>query len=166
MVYNQDIRFFTFDNDNRVREMVVLGVTLTDTLSFRPHVNRIVARTAQTSYALRLLQSHGLGAHSYSMLQEPHLLHSSPTQYASPAWTGFINCEDKARLQGVLKKLQRSGFLPTTFKHLKKYVKLLMLNYSAPSYIMMTMYCISCSLLLKLTHITCVSEHMTLSFQM
>ena len=36
----------------RVREMVVLGVTLTDTLSFRPHVDRIVARTAQTSYML------------------------------------------------------------------------------------------------------------------
>ena len=50
---------------------------------------------------------------------------------------------------------------PPTFKHLKKYVKLMMLNYSAQSYIMMTMYCISCSLLLKLTHITCVSEHMT-----
>ena len=33
----------------RVREMVVLGVTLTDTLSFRPHVDRIVARTVQTS---------------------------------------------------------------------------------------------------------------------
>ena len=36
--------------------------------------------------------------------------------YASPAWTGFINCEDKARLQGVLKKLQRSGFLPHNFQ--------------------------------------------------
>ena len=61
----------------RVREMVVLGVTLTDTLSFRPHVDRIVAQLT----------------------------------YASTAWTGFINCEDKARLQGVLMKLQRSGFL-------------------------------------------------------
>ena len=31
-------------------------------------------------------------------------------------WTGFINCEDKARLGGVLKKLQRSGFLPHNFQ--------------------------------------------------
>ena len=30
--------------------------------------------------------------------------------------TGFINCEDKARMQGVLKKLQRSGFLSHNFQ--------------------------------------------------
>ena len=94
----------------RVREMVVLGVTLTDTLSFRSHVDRIVARTAQTSYALRLLRSHGLGAPQLFDVARATLV--AQLTYASPAWTGFINCEDEARLQGVLKKLQRSGFLP------------------------------------------------------
>ena len=42
--------------------MVVLGVKLTDTLSFYKQVDRIVPCTAQTSYALRLLRLHGLGA--------------------------------------------------------------------------------------------------------
>jgi hypothetical protein len=102
----------------RVREMVVLGVTLTDTLSFRSHVDRIVARTAQTSYALRLLRSHGLGAPQLFDVARATLV--AQLTYASPAWTGFINCEDEARLQGVLKKLQRSGFLPPNFQTFKE----------------------------------------------
>ena len=67
----------------RVREMVVLGVTLTDTLSFRQHVDRIVARTAQTSYALRLLRSHGLGAPQLFDVARATLV--AQLTYASPA---------------------------------------------------------------------------------
>ena len=67
----------------RVREMVVHGVTLTDTLSFRPHVDRIVARTAQTSYALRLLRSHGLGAPQLFDVARATLV--AQLTYASPA---------------------------------------------------------------------------------
>ena len=63
----------------RVREMVVLGVTLTDTLTFRQHVDRIVTRTAQTSYALPLFRSHGLDAPLLSMFLEPRLFLSSLT---------------------------------------------------------------------------------------
>ena len=114
------------------RCMVVLGVTLTDTLSFRPHVDRIVARTAHTSYALRLLRSHGLGAPQLFDVARATLV--AQLTYASPAWTGFIYCEDKARLQGVLKKLQRSGFLPHNFQTFIEICEAaLMLNYSAPS---------------------------------
>ena len=67
-----------------------------------------------TCYALRLLWSHGLGAPQLFDVARATLV--AQLTYASPAWTGFINCEDKARLQGVLKKLQRSGFLPHNFQ--------------------------------------------------
>ena len=93
----------------RVREMVVLGVTLTDTLSFRQHVDRIVARTAQTSYALRLLRSHGLGAPQLFDVARATLV--AQLTYASPALAGFINCEDKARLQSVLNPYTPKGGL-------------------------------------------------------
>ena len=102
----------------RVREMVILGVTLADTLSFCQHVDRIVARTAQTSYALRLLRSHGLGAPQLFNVARATLV--AQLTHASPAWAGFINCEDKARLQSVLKKLQRAGFLPHNFQTFKQ----------------------------------------------
>ena len=32
--------------------------------------------------------------------------------YVSPAWNGFIKCEEKAKLQSVLNKTVRYGFLP------------------------------------------------------
>ena len=32
--------------------------------------------------------------------------------YASPAWSGFIKSEEKAKLQSVLNKTARYGFLP------------------------------------------------------
>ena len=78
------------------------------------YVDRVVVRTAQTSYALRLLRSHGLGAPQLFDVTRVTLV--AQLTYASPAWIGFTNCEDKARLQGVLKKLQRSGFLPHNFQ--------------------------------------------------
>ena len=70
--------------------MVVLGVTLTDTLSFRPHIDHIVARTSQTSFALCLLRSHGLGAPQLFDVARAMLV--AQLTYASPAWAGFINC--------------------------------------------------------------------------
>ena len=36
--------------------------------------------------------------------------------YASPAWWGFIKADEKSRLQAVVKKAQRYGYLPTPFK--------------------------------------------------
>ena len=38
----------------------ILGVTITDTLSFSPHITDVIARCSQTSYALRILRAHGL----------------------------------------------------------------------------------------------------------
>ena len=46
--------------DTRVTSMKILGVTITDTLSFEPHVTNVVARCALTGYALRILRAHGL----------------------------------------------------------------------------------------------------------
>ena len=110
----------TTNGIERVREMVVLGVKLTDTLSFHQHVDRIVARTAQTSYALRLLRSHGLGAPQIYDCARATLV--AQLTYASPAWAGFTNCEDNARLQSVLNKVQRAGFLPPNFQKFKQIV--------------------------------------------
>ena len=87
-------------------------------LSFRQHVDRIVSRTAQTSYALRVLRSHGLGAPQLYDVARATLV--AQLTYVSPAWVGFINCEDNARLQAVLKKLIRSGFLLHDFQTFKQ----------------------------------------------
>ena len=110
----------TTNGIERVREMVVLGVKLTDSLSFHKHADRIVARTAQTSYDLRLLRSHGLGAPQIYDVARATIV--AQLTYASPAWAGFTNCEDNARLQSVLKRVQRAGFLPPNFHKFKQIV--------------------------------------------
>ena len=79
-----------------------------------------MARTAQTSYALRLLRSHGLGAPQIYDVARATLV--AQLTYASPAWAGFTNCEDNARLQSVLNKVQRAGFLPPNFQKFKQIV--------------------------------------------
>ena len=38
--------------------------------------------------------------------------------YASPAWWEFLKADEKSRLQSVVKKAQRYGYLPTAFKTL------------------------------------------------
>ena len=110
----------TTNGIERVREMVVLSVKLTDTLSFHKHVDRIVARTAQTSYALGLLRSHGLGAPQMYDAARATLV--AQLTYASPAWAGFTNWEDNARLQSVLNRVQRAGFLPPNFHKFKQII--------------------------------------------
>ena len=57
-----------------------------------------------TVTALSLLQGHFISSYVRS----------------SPAWVGFINCKEQARLQSVLKKLQRSGFLPYNIQTFKQ----------------------------------------------
>ena len=44
----------------RVSQMVALGVTIHDRLSFKPHIENLIGRCAQTFYALRVLKTHGL----------------------------------------------------------------------------------------------------------
>ena len=50
----------------RVSQMVVLGVTIHDRLSFKPHIEILISRCAQTFYALRVLKSQGLNGSGMS----------------------------------------------------------------------------------------------------
>ena len=83
--------------------MVALGVTIHDGLSFKP----------QTFYALRVLKSHGLNGNALWDVGQA-ILHNR-LLYASPALWGFTDTSDKQRLQAVITRAQRLGFLsPST----------------------------------------------------
>ena len=64
-------------------------------------------------------RSHG-ASHAPQLFNVARATLVAQLTYASPAWAGFINCEDKAHLQSVLKKLQRAGFLPHNFQTFKQ----------------------------------------------
>ena len=94
----------------RVHELTVLGVILTENFSMAPHVAKICTRASQSIYALRLLRSHGLaGQRLFDVVSSTTLARLT---YAMPAWIGYINEEQKGRINAVIKKLIRFQYLP------------------------------------------------------
>ena len=98
------------DGIKRVKTMKVLGVFIQDNLSFGEHVDHLVAQGAQTLYALRILKHHGLnGPHLWTVANSTLLARLT---YASPAWWGLIGSEGLLRLQSVVSRAIKQGFLP------------------------------------------------------
>ena len=91
-----------------------LGVTVTDALSFDLRISNVVARCAQTSYAVRILRFHGLTGPALWNVTHATLI--SKIMYASPAWFGFLSESCKARCQGVIQKLKCSGYFGNDFE--------------------------------------------------
>ena len=97
----------------RVEELKILGVTLSRTLYFDVHIDKIISQTAQSMYALRVLRAHGLKGDSLWDVSRATLV--ARLTYASPAWWGYTSEKQKHRLHKLLLKLQRCGFLPAQF---------------------------------------------------
>ena len=97
----------------RVEEMTVLGVTFTHTLSFAPHILKVTDKAAASLYALKTLKAHGL--HDQALYDVTQATLVAQLLNASPAWSGFIKADEKAKLQSVLNKAVQCGFL-TNYK--------------------------------------------------
>ena len=94
----------------RVHETVILGVTISDRVGFKTHIDKICCKARQSMFALRILVSHGLqGQRLYDVVRATTL---ARLLYASPVWWGFANAGERNRLKSVLRKLIRLGFLP------------------------------------------------------
>ena len=94
----------------RVTSLKVLGVIITNGLSASDHVRGVIANSAQTLYALRVLRAHGM---CYSALQ---IIFRSvivaKLLYASSAWWGFTNATDRQRVNAFLRRSIRCGLCP------------------------------------------------------
>ena len=86
----------------RVESMNILGVTLRYDLSIQEHVDKLVCKSAQTMYALRLLRSQGLNGPNLWEVTRATLV--SRLTYASQAWWGMITEGGKEQLKAVLTK--------------------------------------------------------------
>jgi len=91
----------------RVNTLKVLGVTLQSDLRMTTHINNIVARAGQTTYALKVVKSHGLSSNLLNTVTQGTLF--SVITYASPAWVGFTSAEDLKRLQATMSRAHRWG---------------------------------------------------------
>ena len=94
----------------RVEDITALGVTFSKTLSFEPHVLKVANKATTCLYAIKTLKAHGL--HGQALRDVTLATLVAQLLYASPTWSGFIKSEEKVKLQSVLNKTTRYGFLP------------------------------------------------------
>src|SRR6218665_4188060 len=95
----------------RVLSLRVLVVVLNSKLTMTDHIIETLKPCSSSTYALRLLRSHGLQP------REPHLVARATTVatmlHAAPAWWGFAGEGDRQRLERLITRMRRSGYLPT-----------------------------------------------------
>jgi len=82
----------------------VLGVTFNTKLSFEPHIQS----AARSFYGLKTLRAHGLTGKSEGCYSG----HTDCKDYAASSWWGFLSVAEKDRLESVINKAKRYGYLP------------------------------------------------------
>ena len=86
------------------------------TLTFHHHISALVAKSARSFYALKTIRAHGLNGNALRDVTRATLV--SQLLYASPAWWGYLKADERNRLQAVIKKAIRYGYLPRSFSTL------------------------------------------------
>ena len=92
----------------RIDSIKALGVSFTRKLSVTPHVEDLLAACAKTLFALRTLRQHGLPSHIIHDVFQATVV--GKLTYASPAWWGYANAADRARLEGFMRRCVRLDF--------------------------------------------------------
>jgi len=83
-----------------VSAIKIVGVVISSNLSVCGHVNNIIASSAQTVYALRLLRSHGMSLEYIYTVYRAIVI--AKLTYASSAWWSFTTAADRRRLEAVI----------------------------------------------------------------
>ena len=92
----------------RVQTIKIFGVTFTSSLSVTLHVQSVIAACAQTLYALRVLRKHGLCDDSLHDILRAVAV--AKLMYASNAWWGFSNANDRQKIFAFIRRCIRTGF--------------------------------------------------------
>jgi len=93
----------------RVTSINILGVTLSSDLRVTTHVDATLASCAGSLHALRTLRAHGLPPEALHVVTRATTV--SRMMYAAPAWWGFTTSTDRARIERLLARCRRSGYL-------------------------------------------------------
>ena len=92
----------------RVQTVRILGVTFTSGLSVTLHVQSVIAACTQTLYALRVLRKHG--SCNDSLHDVFRAVAVTKLMYASNAWWGFSNANDRQKIFAFIRRCIRTGF--------------------------------------------------------
>ena len=92
----------------RVTELKILGVTVTNHMSISYHITNILQSCAKSMYAMRVLRSHGLSNKDLQTVFRSVVV--SKLLYASCAWIGFASAADRHRIDRFLDRCTRAGY--------------------------------------------------------
>ena len=95
-------------NIAQVSEARLLGIIIASNLSFESHIKYILSICSQRFYLLKQLKNQGLYNTQLNIVHSAIIL--SRLNYALPSWAGFITCEQRNRLNSLLKKSYKFGY--------------------------------------------------------
>ena len=93
----------------RVESIKILGILLDSKMTFGEHAQKVVSRCAQSLYAIRTLKAHGLSGKNLWQVTESTLI--SGVTYASQAWWGMLDSSHLQRLESMINKIIKQGYL-------------------------------------------------------
>src|SRR6218665_2092803 len=94
----------------RVGSLRVLAVIVCSNLTMGSHLDELLSNCASSMHALRMLRTHGLQP---PQLQEvARMTTVASLLYAFPAWWGFTSAQDRSKLERLVARLRRGGYLP------------------------------------------------------
>ena len=97
------------DGVELVDSFKLLGVVFQNNFKFDAHVNYLLKQCSQRIYLLKLLRCQGM--HNDQLDQVTHALIISRLRYALPVWSGYLTVDLSNRIEGLLKRLARCGYM-------------------------------------------------------
>src|SRR6218665_125607 len=77
------------------------------------HVSQVLSACSSSIFALQLIRNHGFRSDQLHLVARATAIAS--ILYATPAWWGFAGGGDRQRLERLVARLRRIGYLPTEF---------------------------------------------------
>src|SRR6218665_1355158 len=81
------------------------------------HVSQVLSASSSSIFTLRLLLNHGLRSNQFHLVARATTIAS--ILYATPVWWGFAGVGDSQRLERLVARLRRMGYLPTDFPNVE-----------------------------------------------
>ena len=145
----------------RVESLTVLGITFNSKLRFEPHISYITHSAARCLCGLKTLRAHGLAGKS--LWGATHATLIASILYAAPARWKFLNTAEKGRIESVINKAQRYGYLSSSFENVHSLVdNMKSLNFSIVFCLIRGMSCTNYYLLKRIPDIACGHVPITL----
>jgi hypothetical protein len=103
----------TFSDIEMVRQVKLLGVLISDTLSFESYVNALLSSCSQRFYLLKTLRDGGMPIRQLNVVYSALII--GRIFYCLSAWGGFLNSEQAGRINALLKRAVKYRFTDTIY---------------------------------------------------